>query len=85
MEVLFRNHIAAVSGADPGRLELLERELGRFENAPRSVLWDGGLPEADAAELEPYRDRLEVTWHPSTNPMEMPFPDQGGGVRWQVN
>ena len=85
MIALFKNQISAVPESDPERLEQLRQELARFENAPRSVIWEGGLPAADAAVLEPVRDRLEATWHSPTNVMEMPFPEEGRGVRFRVN
>ncbi len=81
---LFQNQIGAVPETDPERLELFKREFGRFENDLRGVIWVGGLPDTDAAVLEPYRDRLEATWHPPTNLMELPFPEDASGVRYQI-
>jgi len=85
ISALFQNQINAVPDTDPEGLARLKQEFGRFENDLRSVIWESGLPDADAAVLEPYRDRLEATWHPPTNMMELPFPDQDGGVRMRVN
>ena len=85
MDSLFRNQIGGLPEGESARREELEREYGRFENAPRTVLWEGGLPDADAMVLEPYRDRLEATWHPPTNLMEMPFREDRGGFRIEVN
>lgn len=82
---LFENQIHAVPASDTERSDLLRRELGRFENDFRSVLWKDGLPEAAVTVLEPYRDRLEATWHQPTNLLEMPFPEDRSGVRMTVN
>ena len=81
---LFQNQIDGVPQDDPERLELMQQEFGRFENDLRSVIWKDGLPEADAAVLEPYRARLEATWHAPTNLMEMPFPENGSGARFNI-
>ena len=81
---LFQNQIDSVPEDDPERLELLQQEFGRFENDLRSVIWKDGLPETDAAVLEPYRERLEATWHAPTNLMEMPFPEGGSGARFSI-
>ena len=81
MDALFRNQIGGLPEGASTRREELEREYGRFENTPRTVLWEGGLPDADAMVLEPYRNRLEATWHRSTNLMEMPFEEDRGGIR----
>ncbi len=84
IDAMFRNQIGGLPEGESARREELEKELGRFENSPRAILWESGLPDAEAMALEPYRSRLEATWHPATNLMEMPFQDDHGGVRFGV-
>jgi len=81
---LLQNQIDGASEGDPERLALLQQEFGRFENDIRSMIWKDGLPEAEAAVLEPYRERLEATWHAPTNLMEMPFPEEGSGAQFRI-
>jgi hypothetical protein len=57
----------------------LERELRRMENAPSAIFWEAGLPEGEAMILEPFRDRLEATWHDDSNVLELPFEESRNG------
>ena len=58
--------------SEPGGLrELVLAELESLEANPERIPWEDGLPEEFAAGLEPYRERLEVTYSPATNPFEL--------------
>jgi len=64
----------------------LETELRRVENAPSAIVWESGLPAGEAMVLEPFRERLEATWHPDTNVLELPFEERRGGkFQYRVN
>ena len=52
-------------------IEALESDAGR---AP----WQDGLPEAIRASIEPYRDRLDSTYNPATNPFELAHGEKRG-------
>jgi hypothetical protein len=71
--------------AGPDRAELREAvaaELAAIEADPNRMPWEGGLPEAFTHGLEPYRDRLEESYSPATNPFELLELDSGAhGVR----
>ena len=49
----------------------LEQELQALRSDRGRVPWQDGLPPAIAASLEPYRERLEATYHPAANPFEL--------------
>ncbi len=51
--------------------ELVAAELAAIETDPERFPWEDGLPETFAVGLEPYRDRLEETYSPATNPFEL--------------
>jgi len=56
----------------PGGLrELVNAELQTLEADPERIPWEDGLPEEFEAGLEPYRERLEATYSPATNPFEL--------------
>ena len=60
--------------SDPERSslrELVSAELAALEADQARVPWQNGLPEALAVGLEPYRDRLEESYSPATNPFEL--------------
>jgi hypothetical protein len=60
--------------SDPERSslwELVSAELAALETDQARVPWQDGLPEALATGLEPYRDRLEESYSPATNPFEL--------------
>jgi hypothetical protein len=54
-----------------GLRELVVAELEALEADPARIPWEDGLPEPFAVGLEPYRDRLEATYAPATNPFEL--------------
>jgi hypothetical protein len=61
----------------------LEREIQRLEVDPGHVLWQDGLPEGIEAALEPFRPRLEPTWSPSTNRVELPLAEHETPWEWR--
>ena len=50
---------------------LLEREIEALGKDKDRILWQDGLPEVTEASLRPYRDQLEASYNPLTNPLEM--------------
>ena len=61
----------AADSEPSGLRELVIAELEALEADPARVPWEDGLPEEFAVGLEPYRDRLEATYSPATNPFEL--------------
>jgi len=60
------------AGSESGGLrELVIAELEALEAEPARVPWEDGLPEEFAVGLEPYRERLALTYSPATNPFEL--------------
>ena len=58
--------------SEPGGLrELVNAELQALEADPARIPWEDGLPGPFAVGLEPYRERLEATYSPATNPFEL--------------
>lgn len=50
---------------------LVSAELAALEADQARVPWQDGLPDSLAVELEPYRNRLESSYSPATNPFEL--------------
>jgi hypothetical protein len=64
----------------------LEQELRRMENAPSAIFWELGMPESETLVLEPFRSRLEATWHDDSNVLELPFEEsRDGNFQIRVN
>mgnify|MGYP001823244020 CR=1 FL=1 len=57
--------------------EVLADELAALDGDPGRMPWPEALPEIFAAGLEPYRDRLEVSYSPATNIFELLELDSG--------
>lgn len=51
--------------------QILEREIEALEEDREHLLWQDSLPEVIEASLRPYRDRLEASYNPMTNPLEV--------------
>jgi hypothetical protein len=51
--------------------ELLVAELDALSEDSDRMPWEDGLPEALAVGLDPYRERLETSYSPATNPFEL--------------
>lgn len=49
----------------------LEREIEALEEDRERLVWQNGLPESIEASLLPFRDQLEASYNPLTNPLEM--------------
>ncbi len=50
---------------------MLEKEIEALEQDRERLLWQDGLPEVIASSIEPYRDRLETSYNPMTNLLEV--------------
>jgi len=61
----------AADSEPSGLRELVNAELKALEANPARIPWEDGLPEEFAVGLEPYRERLEATYSPATNPFEL--------------
>ena len=61
----------------------LEREVQRLEVDPGRVLWQDSLPAAIEDSLQPFRERLEAAYTPSTNPFELPLAKHEVPWEWQ--
>ena len=59
------------TGSRGGWRQILEREIDALEEDRERILWQEGLPEVIEASLQPYRDQLEASYNPLTNPLEM--------------
>jgi hypothetical protein len=51
--------------------DLLEAEIQAMEEDRFRLPWEDGLPDAIRSSLEPYRERLEQSYNPMTNPFEL--------------
>ena len=51
--------------------QLVVAELEALSGDSRRMPWEDGLPDALAVGLEPYREGLEATYSPATNPFEL--------------
>lgn len=51
--------------------QILEREIEALEEDRERLLWQDSLPEVIEASLRPCRDRLEASYNPMTNPLEV--------------
>ncbi len=61
-----------VAAADRNPLrETVAGELTQLDVDLARIPWEDGLPEPFAVGLEPYRERLEATYSPATNPFEL--------------
>lgn len=67
---MLEHQLAALPEQDEARAAL-EAEIVAMGENPRRVPWEDGVPEALAASLEPYRERLEATWVAAVNPFEL--------------
>jgi len=58
--------------SDPGWIDTLKNEIGRFRADPSHVVWLDGVPSAIEASLATYRPRLEATYSDAVNCLELP-------------
>jgi hypothetical protein len=76
-----RDDLAAAAD-DSELLDLITAELTQLGADFDRVPWQDGVPERLLDGLEPYRDRLEASYSPATNPFELVELDSGPqGVR----
>jgi len=61
----------SANGASGDWSRIVSAEIEAMNQDRRRVPWQDGLPEAIAASLEPYRERLEATYHPAANEFEL--------------
>jgi hypothetical protein len=66
---MLRHQLEALPSDAPWRPELAA-EIERLERAPRRLPWRDGLPEAVAASVAPYRDRLDELYCAATMGLE---------------
>lgn len=52
----------------------LAGEIEKMKNSDKRVPWPDSVPRKTAESLEPFRDRLEQTYSPITNPFELSMP-----------
>lgn len=64
---------AAAAGADADVLVRLDAELAALADDSQRLPWQDGLPDEVAASLRWYGDRLEATWEPWLNSLEVAF------------
>jgi hypothetical protein len=50
---------------------LVVAELAAMDDDSQRMPWQDGLPEVFAVGLDPYRERLEASYSPATNPFEL--------------
>lgn len=87
MLALLRNQVESIPAA-PGETDgdgmrsELQNALDRFESHPGRTAWDRGLPPAIESSLAPYRERLEATYHATTNCFDVPMSEGEGWNRW---
>ncbi|MBD3220688.1 hypothetical protein GF314_05555 [bacterium] len=62
---------AELAGEDPDWIAALDREITSLEIDPERLPWQDGLPDRLATSLAPYRSRLEATWSPYLNALEL--------------
>jgi len=62
---------ARARGLDAGWLAQLEAEHAALDESSGRLVWEEGLPEAVAAALEPFRGRLEASYSPIMNVVEV--------------
>ncbi|MFO7609729.1 MAG: hypothetical protein R6X35_11145, partial [Candidatus Krumholzibacteriia bacterium] len=66
---------ARARGLDEAWLARLEAEHAALDADPARLMWQDGLPEPMADALVPYRDRLEDTYSPVMNVVEVGLVD----------
>jgi hypothetical protein len=63
--------VAETEGADPDWITVLREEAGALDARPLRLLWADGVPPRLADSLEPFRTRLEDSYSPVMNAVEM--------------
>jgi len=74
-----RDRLPPSAEEDPtGWAGRLSAEIDAMETDSRRIPWQDGLPGAIRASIEPFRERLEATYSPATNPFELRHAEQRG-------
>jgi hypothetical protein len=74
-----RESLGHEAGADDATwVAALEAEIEALEADSRRAPWQDGLPEPIRASVEPYRERLDSTYNPATNPFELTHGEKRG-------
>ncbi|MGD9346589.1 MAG: hypothetical protein PVH84_12040 [Candidatus Aminicenantes bacterium] len=73
---MLRNQLAKLEAEGGGETteewrRSLEGEIEAMKEDRERLPWQDGLPEVTEASLRPYRGRLEASYNPMTNPLEM--------------
>jgi len=88
MLIFLRNQLDALPPqADEGWRARLLAEIDALERDRRHIAWQGDLPPAVAASLEPFRVELEAAYDAETNCFELPT-NKGssqGGFQWKID
>jgi hypothetical protein len=63
--------VAETADVDPAWVTILREEAGLMDSHPRRLLWSDGLPPQLETSLAPYRERLEASYSPMVNAVEM--------------
>ncbi len=71
--LMSQREAAVAAYADDERVARLDAELAALAGDPQRLPWQDGLPDEVAASLRWYGDRLEATWEPWLNSIEVPF------------
>ena len=66
------------AGDDDAWAAALSAEIEALDSDSRRAPWQDGLPEAIRASIEPYRERLDATYTPATNPFELAHGEKRG-------
>jgi hypothetical protein len=61
----------------------LKAQLRQLELDPGHILWEDGLPAEIEASLRPFRGRLEETYGPGTNRLELPLAEHEVPEEWK--
>jgi hypothetical protein len=64
--------------------ERLQAEIEALRENRMRTPWQEEMPAAIVASLEPYRERLEQSYEPTTNPFELARQNEQGGFSWQL-
>lgn len=72
LKQILRNQLASLPPQTPEAWrQALGHEIEALAADINRAPWQGGVPEAIAASLAPYRERIEASYSPATNPFEL--------------
>ncbi len=84
------NQLASLpaAGAEAGpsaERHALEAEIEAMRDDRYRILWEDGLPAPIEKSLVPYRERLEASYDPVTNPFEIARMEQRGNFSFEID